>query len=301
MKAARVPFLQAAAIPAIVGGLVAYNQGVPQFSWLFFALAIVANMMVNAGTNLANDYYDHVSGNDEINVNLTPFSGGSRMIQEKILSPATMFRASIICYGIAFVMGIYLGFVTNTLKYLLPIGLFGILFGFFYTAPPLKFGYRGVGEFMVGVALGPLAVMGAYVVQARSLSWSALWPSLSIGLLVAAILYINEFPDYEADKAVGKNHLIVRLGRRRAAVGYYLLLAAIYLSIVVPAALDPMPRLVLITLITLPLAVKAASVAAKNYDDPKGIIPAMGNTIIMHGSIGLLLAFAYVLDRALLR
>ncbi len=293
LKAARVPFLQAAAVPAILGGLVAFSEGRQMF-WGVFVLAILANMMVNAGTNLANDYWDHITGNDDINVDFTPFTGGSRTIQEEILPPRTMLRGAVVCFAIAFVAGMYLVLTRTWL--LLPIGLFGLFFGYFYTAPPFKFGYRGVGEVMVGVVLGPLAVAGAYVVQSPAtlgqLTW--LWPSIPVGLLVALILYINEFPDYEADRAVGKNHLVVRLGRYRASFGYYIFIALIYLSILVPVALRMMPPISLVALLTLPIAVKAGLVVSKNYDSPQGIIPAQANTIMLHGAIGLLLSAAYV-------
>ncbi len=308
IKASRAPFLIAAGLPAMVGGLVAYSLLPPgQFLLGVFFLAIIANMTAQVGANLANDYYDHLTTDDDINVNVTPFSGGSRMIQDKLIPARRILVASLIAFAIAFAAGIYL-VVTRTI-WLLPIGLGGLFIGFFYTAPPFKFAYRGLGELVIGLSFGPMSVAGAFIVQTLSLSnlgW--LWPSIPLGLLVLGILYINEFPDYDADKAVGKNHLIVRLGRKRAAVGYYALLVLIYLTILAPPALGLVlpiasveslslpPAITLIGLLSCPLAIKAALVTSKNYDDPKGIIPAQATHILTFAATGLLLGLAYLLQ-----
>lgn len=301
IKASRAPFLIAAAIPAMVGGLVAYSVVAPgQMLWGVFVLAIVANMTAQVGANLANDYYDHLSRDDDINVNVTPFSGGSRMIQDKLIPARQILAASIIAFVIAFAAGMYL--VVTRSPWLLPIGLGGLFIGFFYTAPPIKFAYRGLGELVIGLSFGPMSMAGAYIVQTRSLANLAwLWPSIPIGLLIIGILYINEFPDYDADKAVGKNHLVVRLGHKRAAVGYYALLVVIYLSVVLPVVLCLTPSITLIALLSVPLAIKAAIVTASNYDDPKGIIPAQGTHILTFAATGLLLGVAYLLEGMLFR
>lgn len=313
VKASRAPFLIAAGIPALVGGLVAYAVLPPGgMLWGVFVLAIVANMTAQVGANLANDYYDHLTTDDDINVNVTPFSGGSRMIQDKLIPASRILKAAQIAFAIAFAAGIYLC-VTRT-WWLLPIGLGGLFIGFFYTAPPIKFAYRGWGEVVIGLSFGPMTVAGAYIVQTLSLSNLAwLWPSIPLGLLVLGILYINEFPDYDADKAVGKNHLIVRLGRKRAAVGYYALLVVIYATIAKPPLLGLLlpaglaarfsfpPPIALIGLLSMPLAVKAALVTSKNYDDPKGIIPAQATHILTFAATGLLLGLAYLLQGLVFR
>ncbi|RJQ53007.1 MAG: 1,4-dihydroxy-2-naphthoate octaprenyltransferase [Actinobacteria bacterium] len=299
MKASRAPFLVAAAIPAILGGMVAYATLPPgRFLWLVFVLAIVANMTAQVAANLANDYYDHLSTDDDINIHVTPFSGGSRMIQDKLIPARTILVAALIAFAIAFAAGVYLA-VTRTLL-VLPIGLTGLFIGYFYTAPPIKFAYRGLGELVIGLTFGPLSVAGAYVVQTLSLSGLAwLWPSIPVGLLVLGILYINEFPDYEADRATQKNHLVVRLGLERASKGYVLLLALIYLSIVGPVALGLMPALALISLLGLPLAFKAGSVALKEYGNPETIVPAQATHILLFTVTGLLISLAYLLQALL--
>jgi 1,4-dihydroxy-2-naphthoate octaprenyltransferase len=114
---------------------------------------------------------------------------------------------------------------------------------------------------------------------------------------VAGILFINEFPDYEADKAVGKNHLIVLLGKARAVTGYIIILTGIYLSIVIPTILHLTPWFTLGALITLPMAGKAALIAKRHYDDPKAIVPAMASQIQLHLLIGVLLSLGFLIDK----
>lgn len=293
LKAIRAPFLQAAIIPVLLGTAVAYHDG--SFYWGLFLLALIANVAVNAGTNLTNDYFDHQSQDDVINKNLTPFSGGSRVIQEGLLSPRAVLTGAYVCYSLALIIATYLMLTRGWL--VMGIGLTGIILGYFYTATPFQLGYRGVGEILTGILLGPMSVLGAYFVQTQHLSWNALIASVPIGFLVAGILYINEFPDYEADKAVNKNHLVVLLGRAAAVKGYFIILTGIYLSIVVPTLLRLTPWFTLAALITLPIAGKAAKVAQVNYDDPKGIIPAMASTIMLHLTIGVLLSLGFIVDK----
>jgi len=292
VRALRAPFFQAAAIPVIVGTSVAFYQG--KFSSLFlFILALIANVSLNAAVNLINDYFDRPS--DNINPQPTPFSGGSQVIQQGLLPAKAFLKGAIIAYLISLVIGIYLVYRSGPV--LLYIILIGFVLNYSYTAPPLFLDYHGLGEIIVFLCLGPLSVLGAYYVQAKTLSWGAFLVSLPVGLLVGGILYINEFPDYEPDKRAGKNHLIVLLGREKASRGYILLLLLIYLTILFALGLKAVPYLALLTFLTLPIAIKAGKTALKYYADVQGLIPAMARTIQLHLLIGLILSFAYIFGR----
>lgn len=295
IKAIRAPFFTASAIPVLVGTALAWNM-TGKFSLPKFLLVLVGVPLFNAGTNLANDYYDHKTGNDEINTRVTPFSGGSRVIQNGMIPPKHMLIGSFLFFGLGSVIGLYLNSVTpgNLVLYL---GIFGLLTGFFYTAVPVLIGYRGVGEFVVGLNLGTLTIIGAYYVQAHSLSWSAFWLSLPIGFLVAAILYINQFPDYDADKAVNKKHLVVILGKRKAVYGYYFLICATYLVIVGSVIFRMVTPFALISFLTLPLALGAIKTLKSNYDKFAELIPAQAKTVQTHLFTGLLLSLGLVLGR----
>ncbi len=295
IKAIRAPFFTASAIPVLVGTALAWNM-TGKFSLYKFILVLVGVPLFNAGTNLANDYYDHKTGNDDINTSLTPFSGGSRVIQDGVIPAKHMLIGSFLFFGLGSVIGLYLNAITpgNLVLYL---GIFGLLSGFLYTATPVLIGYRGVGELVVGLNLGTLTIIGSYFVQAHTVSWPVFWMSLPIGFLVAAILYINQFPDYEADKAVDKKHLVVRLGKRRAVYGYYLLIAATYLVIAGSVLFSMVTPFALVSFLTLPLAIGAVRILKSDYDKIAELIPAQAKTVQTHLFTGLLLSLGLVIGK----
>lgn len=298
--ASRAPFFIAVVTSTFLGTTIAWAvDGV--FHWAYFLLTLLAVMLVNGGTNLANDYYDYKSSNDQINVEyIFPFTGGSRMIQKGLLKPSQVLRAGIICFVLAALLGLYLAWARGWV--LLALGAFGILTGFFYTAPPLKLGYRWIGELVVGLNCGILVTLGAYYVQAQQVTWLPVIAALPLGLLIAAVLWINEIPDYTADKAVGKQQLVVRLGRKRAAKGYVVLLASAYLTIIlgiclhwISSGLGP-PLLALLGFLTLPLAVRNIKLATTHYDSVL-LAPANATTPILYLGTGLLICLGFTLDK----
>lgn len=292
MRAMRAPFFQAVIIPTTLGATIAwYQDGI--FHLRYFLLTVLGAIFVNAGTNLSNDYYDHKSGNDDNNDVFTPFSGGSRVIQDGLIKAKTIHVAALVFFGLAAVIGIYFTYTRGWP--ILIIGLIGVLSGYLYTATPTKFVYRGWGELLAGMNCGPLVVLGAYYVQVQHFSIEVVVASLPIGFLAAAILYINQFTDYSPDKAANKNTLIVILGPKRAVKGYYFLLLAVYLVIIIGCILQIMPLWSLISLITLPLAWRAANILRLNYDGGNKMIPAMASNIATHLTVGLLLSLSYVM------
>jgi 1,4-dihydroxy-2-naphthoate octaprenyltransferase len=294
--AIRAPFFTASVAPALVGVAVAFFEGYA-VHWWHAALTLVGLLAIHGGTNLANDYFDHVTRDDWVNVTPTPFSGGSRVIQEGIISPRAMFIYSLACFAVGIACGLYLWRVTPG-NVVLWLGLAGVASGSLYTAVPVTIGYRGVGELFVGLNFGPLAVLGAHYVQAGQLSPAALMASVPVGLLIAAVLYINEFPDYEADKQVNKKTLIVIFGPERARYGYITLIALTYAAIAAFVAFGGLPAWALLGLLTLPLAVKAAAVLMRHYREPYQLIPANALTIVVHFATAVLLSAGLALGRA---
>jgi 1,4-dihydroxy-2-naphthoate octaprenyltransferase len=291
----RAPFFTASIIPVILGASVAWSEtGV--FSLGLFLLTLVAGMSLHAGTNVANDYFDHKSRDDEINVEFVrPFSGGSRLIQKGLLTPRAVLVESLVLFAIGGVIGVYLAATRGPM--ILVLGLIGAFCGFFYTAPPVNIAARGIGELTVGLNFGTLMTLGAYYVQVGRFSTGAFLASLPVAILIADVLYINEFPDYTADKAVGKTHLVVRLGKEKAVWGYLALTLAAYVSILVPVLARAIPPYCLLALVTLPIAMKAIRVAVSNYADSPKLAPANAATIQLHMLTGLLVAVGFILDR----
>lgn len=295
LRAARLPFLTATLIPVALGTSISWWE-TARFDFVNFLLVLSGVALLHCATNLTNDYFDHKSGNDEINNNPTPFSGGSRVIQEKLIKPNGVFIFALACFVLGSLIGLWLNYQLKT-NVILIMGIVGVFLGFFYTAYPLKIGYTGLGELIVGLCFGPLVVLGSYYVQARSFSWAALWGSVPIGILVGLVLYINEFPDYEADSAVGKKTLVVRLGKQRAVKLYHLLLGAAYLSLILGVVLKAVPAATLITLFSAPIALKALIVSRNNFDRIYELLPANASTIALHSLFGLLLCAGFILHK----
>lgn len=297
LKALRAPFFTASATPVLLGSVMAWAK-LGTFNWLYFFLTLIGVVSINAGTNLANDYFDYKSGNDEINKTPTPFSGGSRVIQQKLIKPSNVLVGSLVFFLFACLIGLYLNFSIPG-NVILILGLIGIVIGFFYTAEPFRLGYRGFGELWVGLCLGPLVVLGAYYVQVQVLSREALLVSIPLGILVGLILYINGFQDYEADKKVGKKTSIVILGKEKAAKIYYFLIGFVYLWIIGGVIFKVFPLATLIVFLTIPLAIKATKILMKNFDKIYELLPVNAATIKLHLLVGLLLCGGYIIDKIL--
>jgi 1,4-dihydroxy-2-naphthoate octaprenyltransferase len=299
LKAIRAPFFTATIVPVILGSIIAWSA-THTFNWLYFGLTLLGIVLCHTGTNLANDYFDHTSRNDWVNKTPTPFSGGSRMIQNNLIPPRQILIVSLLAFIFGAVIGLYLNHVTGG-KVILGLGIIGTALGFFYTASPLRIGYRGfgLGEFAVGLGFGPLVVLGAYFVQAQRLDWLPFWASIPVGILIALVLYINEFPDYEADKEVNKRTLPVFLGRKAAATLYYILIAITYLWIVGGVIMEIFPVMALLTLLTLPIALKAVKTLARNYENINvyELLPANAATILLHLSFGIILSLGFFLHK----
>jgi len=289
----RAPFFTGSIIPIAVGASIAW-QKTGELDWLLFILTLLGGVLLHAGANVANDYFDYKSGTDNVNKEFVrPFTGGSRMIQNGSMTPKEVLAEAIVIYAIAAGIGLYLTMVCG--PFILILGLIGAFSGYFYCAPPFKLVHRGLGEPFIGLNFGILMTLGAYYVQARSVGWEPLAASIPVALLITAILYINEFQDEAADRSAGKNHLVVRLGKRKAVYGYIGIMAGAYVSIAVAVVAGLMVPLALLGLLALPAAAKAVVVARKNYDDSAALTPANALTIVSHLVTGIGLTAAYVI------
>jgi len=213
--AARPKFLTASAAPVLVGSTLGFAVA-GTFNWPLFLLALFAIMTLQAGANIANDYFDHLSGNDWVNKNATPFSGGRQFIQKGTLSPKTTLLASLVCLTVGSALGVAILLITQSI-FILLLGIAGLLGGFFYTAPPVKIGYRGIGEFAIAFLFGMLPVYGSYYLQTSSIDAIPLAAACIMSVLICLVILVNEFPDLAADAAVNKKTLVVRFGVRPCA------------------------------------------------------------------------------------
>ena len=279
----RVLFLVFVALPVVLGSAVAYAYEPDSFSIFYCIIAVVAMMALHAGTVILNDYFDFRSGMDVLNKERTPYSGGSGLLPEGVLSPTSVLVAGLLSFGLSGALGLYIVATRSTA--ILAIGLIGAAIGFFYTAPPFKLAYRGYGETARLIAT-PLMVLGAFVVQVPLLSAASIGShmaaliavlvcSLPVAFLNTAAMYIFQFPDYEADSAVGKKNLVVRLGRKNAVYVFFLLSLLAYLSIIGGILSGTLEFFAAISFIALPLSAFACKGLLNYYDRPKKLVPYM--------------------------
>ncbi|MFZ0034020.1 MAG: 1,4-dihydroxy-2-naphthoate octaprenyltransferase [Sedimentisphaerales bacterium] len=290
--ASRPKFLTASAAPVLVGSALAFATA-GAFSPHLFILALLAIMALHSGANMTNDYFDHTSRNDWLNQNPTPFSGGSRYIQQGILSPKAILLTALLALTAGAAIGILIVLLTRSV-FILILGLIGLLGGFFYTASPVRLGYRSVGEPVIALLFGLLPVYGSYYLQTKTICFIPLLPAVIVGILIFLVIFINEFPDVAADAAVNKRTLVVRFGvpasiwiYRIAIITSYLVAAVamlIYHSFVFAG---------LFYLSTLPIAIVAIKAANKEDLLKPGQYRASQLTVLLHtlGSLTLTIGF----------
>lgn len=297
LRATRLPFLSATFIPVGVGIAIAAAQG--SFDLVAAVLTLVGAAAVHLGLNVANDVFDTQLGADDRNINPTQFSGGSRVIQYGLVSFRRMAAISALMYGVALLVGIVL-LATRYSPALLVIGVAGILLSFFYTAPPLKLVYRGLGEITTAIGFGPLMLVGAYVVQTLGkLSAEPFVASIPIALLVMLILYVNEVPDRDGDARAGKRTLPVRLSQPSVINGYFIAALAAFAVIVLGVILGILPIPALVALVPLPLIFRVRDGLQRYYDQPYALMSVMAVNIRVHLYVGALLFAAYLVVIAL--
>ena len=283
----RLPFLSATFVPIFAGAAITSMLGEP-VSWSWLGLTLLAGAFLHIGTNTSNDYFDHRSGTDALNYNYSNegLNGGSRSIQMGLITPKGMLTLAIVTFALSAAVGIPL--ILRSGMPILWLGLIGFFSGLFYTAPPFKFSSRkGMGEFLIGLNFGPLMVAGSTLVQTGKLIPESFLAGIPIGLLIAAVVYMNEFPDHESDKATGKNTLIVVFGPERARAGYVALVASAFISIIIMAINGTLPMLSLIALLAVYFGYTATKTLYKYYNN-RLLQPANWGTIIMHSVTGIL-------------
>jgi 1,4-dihydroxy-2-naphthoate octaprenyltransferase len=292
LKALRLPFLVGSIMPLITAAAFAFNRGV--FSLLPLVIALIGVAALHLGSNLINDYYDS-KGSDPINIRLTPFSGGSRVIQENELQATTILALSIVFFSIGVACGLW--FTLWGRPYVLLIGLFGLLAGWSYSSPPLSLMSLGVGEVLIFFAFGPFITLGAYYVITNNLSWPAFLLGIPHGFLIMAVIWINQFPDYQADKKANKKNLVVRLGISNARYVYSLMMLLPFLFIILLIYSIDLPFLVIFSLGAFLLASRAIKILWRRYLSFQDIIPAQALTIHTLIFMGVLISGSLFISR----
>jgi 1,4-dihydroxy-2-naphthoate octaprenyltransferase len=288
----RMPFLTGSLLPVFAAGAyVARSAPVSLVDLTLFAFAVAC---LHLGSNLLNDYFD-TDTTDRINRYRTPFSGGSGIILNGTLSPgavATLATSLFVLAGL-----VMLGRVLTDRPLLLVLGLAAGAIGALYSADPLRLASRGLGELCVFVDFGPLLTLTTGYALTGHVD-----PMLAVlgvvpGFLITAVLWINQFPDVEADAQAAKRNLVVRLGKARARWVHWFLMLSPF--VVVPSLVlaRVWPGTTLLVLLALPAVVAGLRVFARQWDDPRTIVPAQALTIASHALTTSLLLAGFLVGR----
>ncbi|HEY9073971.1 MAG TPA: 1,4-dihydroxy-2-naphthoate octaprenyltransferase [Desulfobaccales bacterium] len=288
LKSLRLPFLTGSLLPVTVATALAYwlHQ---TFNLGFFGLNLLGVAALHLGANLINDYYD-AFGSDPLNRNFTPFSGGSRVIQDRELKAETVKTLAYFFLALGVVCGLTLIYCGR--PWVAVFGCLGLLAGFCYSASPLPVMSLGLGEVLIFLAFGPLLTLGSYYVQTGRLAPVGAAVGLPLAFLITDIIWINEFPDLEADLAAAKRHLVARLGLRLSRWLYAALMLAPFVSLFVLLEHFLLPDLIIAALVALPLALRAIGLVWRRDPTEPEFVTAQALTIQTHLVTGLTLTLA---------
>jgi len=282
----RPQFLTLSVALILHGSALAYWQG--SFDWLRFILALVALVLMQAAVNVLNDWHDYKTGID-LQVNRTPFSGGSGLLPAGTVSTRGALVLGIGTLSVGFGIGLYLVSVTGW-----PLLVIGAIGAFTIVAYTPVLSRMWIGEIMAGIGAGYLPIVGVFYVMTESLAppvWIAALPAF---FLTYNLLLLNEFPDVEADRAGGRHHMVTTLGKSRAAVLYTVLEITVYIAIVLGVLVGGLTPWALLGLGGLVLAIKAIKGALKDHDDFERLIPAQGANVMAVLLTNVLLGVGYL-------
>lgn len=285
--ATRPAFLSVTLVACLIGLASAYRDGVAVDSTTALVTLLFA-LVAHAGANVVNDYHDARSGADAANVQrLFPFTGGSRFIQNGVLSERQTGLFGYTLLALVIPAGLWLTWHSG--PGLLAIGAAGLVVGWAYSAPPLALMTRGAGEFAIAAAW-LLVVVGSDYVQRGNLAPLPVAAGLSYALLVANLLFINQFPDHDGDAAAGKRTLVVRLGPQTAKWAYLLIAIVAYGWLVAMVANGTLPQKTAAAAMTMVLSFSAARELLHLAGRPEELAPAIKRTIVAANLHGLILA-----------
>jgi 1,4-dihydroxy-2-naphthoate octaprenyltransferase len=246
LMAARPRTLPAAIAPVLVGSAASTDAG-GDFRWAAFGAALAGSILIQIGTNLANDYSDAKRGADTADR-----LGPVRVTSTGLVAPRRVLYATWLAFALAVGAGIYLATVAGPI--ILAVGAASILAGVLYTGGPRPYGYEGLGEPFVFVFFGLVAVNGSYYVQVEELDWLPFLLSIPVGFIATAILVVNNLRDIDTDRRAGKRTLAVRIGRERTRALYVGLITGAFAVLPLALLAGDGPAWPLVALITLPLA-----------------------------------------------
>jgi 1,4-dihydroxy-2-naphthoate polyprenyltransferase len=271
--------LTAAFVPVLLGTVIALLED--QVNWLLFAAMMIASILIQAATNLFNEYYDFKRGLDtEESVGI----GGG--IVRHGMTPKLIMSLALSMYGIALLLGVYI--CTASSWWLAAVGLLCMLVGYLYTGGPLPISYTPFGELFSGLFMGFLIILIAYFIQAGTVSTAAILIAVPSGILVGLINLSNNLRDHDGDKAHGRKTMPVVMGRKNALTFMAIMFAFCYLWIVGLVLIGGVTPWILLAFLSIPKAM-AAIKGFVGKTEASTMVPAMKATAQTNTFFGLLI------------
>ena len=286
VRAVRIKFLLASVIAVSTGLGVAYWR-TGQVNALDAILTYVGVIFLHASVDLLNDYWDHRRGIDTATTR-TKFSGGTGVLPENLLTPRAVYRAGLIFLVLGSVIGSYF-VLTKGITIALILG-FAVVAIYFYSTSVVN---AGLGELFVAIK-GTMIVLGTFYVQTTAIDAAAIFNGMIIGLLSATVLFVNAFPDYDADKSSGRRTLVIILGKKSAAQKFPIFFIAAYSMIIVAVIAGFSNIYALTSLVSSPLAYRACIQLRKENESLNHLVPAMASTVMYSRVTGFLLAISFL-------
>ena len=286
LRAIRVRFLLASVIAVSNGLAVAYWK-YGQIDIAYAALTYAGVVCLHASVDLLNDYWDHKRGIDSTTTR-TKFSGGTGVLPENILTPRAVYAAGMIFLILGAAIGTYFVFVRGiTIALILGFAVVAI---YFYSTSIVN---AGLGELFVAIK-GTMIVLGTFYVQTAVIDFAAIYVGAIVGILSATVLFLNSFPDYEADRSKGRRTLVIILGKSTGTKIFPIIVAAAYAMIVAGIFLGFTKVYSLASLVSLPFAINAIGLLRKSHSDINTLEPAMGSAVTYSRITGFVLAISLI-------
>jgi len=285
-RVVRVKFLLASVIAVCLGLAINWWQN-QTIDLVYAGLTFVGVIALHASVDLLNDYWDFKRGIDT-KTKRTKFSGGTGVLPEGLLQPNEVYRAGLIFLIIGSSVGGYFIFEKGiTIAVILAFAIISI---YFYST---KIANSGLGEIFVAIK-GSMIVLGTFFVQTSHITMEPILGGIVVGVLSSLVLFVNSFPDFDADKAGGRKTLVIMLGKKKASNAVWIFPIIVYGIIVSGIVLHVLPILSLITLFTIPLLIKSGLRLKQNFDDIDKIVQTMGLFVSYSRITGLLLVLSFL-------
>jgi 1,4-dihydroxy-2-naphthoate octaprenyltransferase len=288
LRAVRIRFLLASVISVFLGLVIGWWQNAT-INLEFAILTLVGVAALHGSVDLLNDYWDY-KRNIDTETKRTKFSGGTGVLPDGLLKPSEVYRAGVILLVLGAVIGGYFVYERGTIIAII-LG-FAIISIYFYSTRIVD---SGLGEVFVAIK-GAMIVLGTYFVQTSQITIEPVFAGIVSGILSSTVLYVNSFPDYDADKSHGRKTLVILLGKPRAASSAWVFPAMTYGIIIASISLHIFPVISLVTLISIPIVIRSCKSLKQKFDHAEGLVPIMRNFVSYSRLTGVLLVLSFFVD-----